>query len=415
MKTIEKGQKLQIDKEGLGKSFLINLNWDQNEKPNYEIDASAMLISESGKLEEEENFVFYNNPKSLCGGVVFQNSSLVDFKKSFEIDTQKISANIAKVMFILTIDNCDSLNQRFGDIKDIKVVISDLNKNPLLEFKVDGLNKETALIALEVYKRNGEWRIQGVGNGFNSGLSSILKEYGGEKIKVEEEVKRPGTFEAKVEAKTEINTVNETKPKPNISLSKITLEKKGESTKIDLTKRDGNSNNQIHINLNWNQVAKKSGFFRKAETIDMDLGCMYETKEGEKGVIQALGGAFGSKYNEPFIFLDKDDRSGSSTDGENLYLIKPELLKKAAIFCFIYEGKSDFLEAGAYLKIKGMDQEITVNLDSPRPHLTFCIGILIENINGIVKIQKIDEYVKGHKDCDSMFGFNFRWVAGSKD
>ncbi|RYX99636.1 hypothetical protein EON78_03245, partial [bacterium] len=388
MKAIEKGQKLQLEKEGLEKSFFVNLSWNQSSKPNYEIDASAMLISERGKLEEEENFVFYNNPTSLCGGLTVQNPSLAGLTKSFKIDTSKLSSNTAKVMFLITIDNGDTLNHRFGDISDIKVVISDLNKNHILEFKIDGMTKETAIIAFEVYKRNNEWRLQGVGNGFNSGLSVILKEYGSDKIKIEEEIKRPGTFESKEETKVENNIPV---PKANISLSKITLEKKGESTKIDLTKREGNANNEIHINLNWNQIAKKSGFFRKAETIDLDLGCMYELKDGTKGVIQALGDSFGSRYNEPYIFLDKDDRSGSATDGENLYIAKPELLKKAAIFCFIYEGKSDFLEAGAYMKIKGLNQEITVNLDSPRPHLTFCIGILIENINGLVKIQKIDE------------------------
>ena len=72
-------------------------------------------------------------------------------------------------------------------------------------------------------------------------------------------------------------------------------------------------------------------------------------------------------------------------------------------------------EAGAYLTIKGLNQHITIMLDSPRPHLMFCIGALIENVNGIIKIQKIDEYVIGHRECDAMFGFNFRWLAGSKD
>jgi tellurite resistance protein TerA len=413
MKTIEKGQKLQIEKEGLSKNFFVNIDWNQTLKPNYEVDASAMIISERGKLEEEENFVFYNNSKSPCSGLILQDSSL--FKKTFLVDLNKINNDTSKLMFILTINDGDSLNQRFGDIKDIKVVISDNNKNNLLEFKIDGMTKETAIIAFEVYKRNGEWRIQGVGNGFNSGLSAILKEYGSEKIKIEEETKRPGAYNSKPESISNVSSVITETPKPTISLSKITLEKKGESTKIDLSKKASGASSEIHINLNWNQVAKKSGFFRKAETLDLDLGCMFELQDGYKGVIQALGDSFGSRYNDPYIFLDKDDRSGSSNDGENLYINKPELLKKAVIFCFIYEGTSDFLEAGAYLKVKGLNQEITVNLDSPRPHLTFCIGISIENVNGVVKIQKIDEYVRGHRECDQMFGFNFRWGAGSKD
>lgn len=415
MKTIEKGQKLQLEKEGIAKTFFVNIDWNQNDKPSYEIDASAMIISDRGKLEEEEDFVFYNNSKSICGGLNLQDNP--SFRKTFFIDLNKIKSNTSKVMILLTIDNGDSLNQRFGDIKDIKVIISDHNKNNLLEFKVDGMTKETAIIALEVYKRNDEWRVQGVGNGFNSGLSAILKEYGSEKIKVEEETKRPPASVDKIPSASisNLNSLTQPPKPPTISLSKITLEKKGESTKIDLTKKSSGASSEIHINLNWNQVSKKSGFFRKTETLDLDLGCMFELQDGYKGVIQALGNSFGSRYNDPYIYLDKDDRSGSASDGENLYINKPELLKRAVIFCFIYEGNCDFLEAGAYLKVKGLNQEITVNLDSPRPHLTFCIGISIENINGVVKIQKIDEYVRGHRECDEMFGFNFRWGAGSKD
>lgn len=414
MKTIEKGQKIQLNKEGLPNSFFINLDWNQNNKIDYDIDASAMLLSESGKLEEESDFVFYNNLQSTCGGLKIDNN--VNFKKVFMVNLEKISSQTSKILFILTIDNGDSLNQRFGDINDIKVIISDLNKNNFFEFKINDMTKETAIITLEIYKRNNEWRLQGVGNGFNSGLSAILKEYGSEKVNVEESHKRAGQYITKPEENkiTNSNFITES-TKSSISLSKITLEKKGQSTKIDLSKKDSNTKSEIHINLNWNQVSKKSGFFRKAETLDLDLGCMFELQDGYKGVIQALGNSFGSRYNDPYIFLDKDDRSGSSSDGENLYINKPELLKRAVIFCFIYEGTSDFIEAGAYMKIKGLNQEITVNLDSPRPHLTFCIGILIENINGIVKIQKIDEYVRGHKECDKMFEFNFLWGAGSKD
>ena len=52
--------------------------------------------------------------------------------------------------------------------------------------------------------------------------------------------------------------------------------------------------------------------------IDLDLGCLWELTTGHKGVVQALGNAFGDLDGPPFVKLDKDDRSGAATDGENL-------------------------------------------------------------------------------------------------
>jgi tellurite resistance protein TerA len=406
MKTILKGEKLSLEKEVLSSSCLVGINWDQSSCPKYEIDTSIMLLSERGKLEEEENFVFYNNLSSRDGAVKLHSSPAGNYKKTASIATNNISGDVSRIMFILTIDNGDTLNQRFGDVKDISVDILDENsKNVILQYKTDIFFKETAIILLEIYKRNNEWKIQAVGNGFNSGLDAILREYGSEKVQLADDKPAGNTAAPKAEPQ----------PKPStISLSKITLEKKGDATKIDLTKHDPEQS-IIHINLNWNQSNKKGGFFRKAETIDLDLGAMYEMQDGGKGVIQALGNSFGSKYTYPFIFLDKDDRSGAASDGENLYIHRPDLLKRTAIFAFIYEGQSDFLDAGGVMTIKGMNQEITIKLDSPRPYLTFCVGAMIENVNGIIKISKIDEYMKGHRECDEMFGFYFKWVAGSKD
>ena len=43
---------------------------------------------------------------------------------------------------------------------------------------------------------------------------------------------------------------------------------------------------------------------------DADLILLYRTKDGRKGVIQALGGSFGSRCATPFIQLLGDDRVG---------------------------------------------------------------------------------------------------------
>lgn len=110
----------------------------------------------------------------------------------------------------------------------------------------------------------------------------------------------------------------------------IKLEKSGDSHKINLTKNNTNESVTINVNLDWEE-AKPSGFFKSLfqspQNLDLDLGYMYELQNGQKGVIQAVGKSFGSKTQSPFIYLDKDDRTGV-TEGENMYIYRPNLLKR---------------------------------------------------------------------------------------
>jgi stress response protein SCP2 len=174
MKAINKGQKISLDKEIGLKNFSISLKWDNN---NYEIDSSALLLSQSGKMEKEENFVFYNNVSSPCNGVVLDNNS----GKNFKIDLNKISNDISRVLFILTLEN-----NNFGQVKNISANLLDSSNNNLLAFNVEDMTKETAIIVVEIYKHNGEWKLQATGNGFNSGLSAIIEQYGSDSVKVQD-------------------------------------------------------------------------------------------------------------------------------------------------------------------------------------------------------------------------------------
>jgi len=175
----------------------------------------------------------------------------------------------------------------------------------------------------------------------------------------------------------------------------------------------------IHINLNWDKPEAPKGimgFLRGApEAADLDLGCMYRLKDGMKGVIQPLGERFGSRTHPPYIFLDKDDRSGASSDGENLYLVRPDLIDLVVVFAMIYEGSATFATVNGRLRIKDEGgSEVFVPLNTPDPRNTFCAVATIRPDGSSIRITKEERYFFGHKECDEVYGFGFRWVAGSK-
>ena len=128
----------------------------------------------------------------------------------------------------------------------------------------------------------------------------------------------------------------------------ISLEK---GKKVNLQKGAKAGLGQILINLNWNSKPAKQGLFAGLlggnKGIDLDLGCLYELKNGQKGTVQALGNAFGSLSKPPYISLDGDDRTGAVSTGENLRIDGNKIaeIKRILVYTFIYEGVANWQQA----------------------------------------------------------------------
>ncbi|MCZ8533530.1 TerD family protein [Psychrobacillus psychrodurans] len=208
-----------------------------------------------------------------------------------------------------------------------------------------------------------------------------------------------------------------------VNLNKIELTKKGQS--INLTKSNNNNIGEILVNLQWNQQvnSKSTGFFSnllggKSKGVDLDLGCLYELNNGEKGCIQALGNAFGTLKQSPYIELDGDDRTGSISGGENLRIDGNKIsdIKRILVYSFIYKGVANWAEADGVITLSyPAGPNIEVKLDEHRNGQIMCAVAMIENVNNeTFKIERLVEYYKGHKEMDNAYSWGMNWVAGSK-
>jgi tellurite resistance protein TerA len=200
----------------------------------------------------------------------------------------------------------------------------------------------------------------------------------------------------------------------------ISLSKSGDSHKVSLKK--GAAQN-IKVNLKWEgAAAKKSGGLfgglfggGSAQQQDLDLGCMYETVDGQKGVIQALGNLFGSRNADPFIALDGDDRSGNSAAGENLEILRPDRIKRVVLFAYFYEGSSDFAALKTRVTMEVTNGEtVTLDLSTPKSGKTFCALAQVSVKDGQIVLTKEEKYFGGHQECDANYGFGFNWTTGRK-
>ena len=198
----------------------------------------------------------------------------------------------------------------------------------------------------------------------------------------------------------------------------ISLEK---GKKVSLQKGSQAGLGEILVNLNWNARPVKKGLFGMlggGQGIDLDPGCLFELKDGQKGAVQALGNAFGSLRQPPFIALDGDDRTGAVTTGENLRIDgnKIAIFKRILVYTFIYEGVTNWKQADATVTIKYPGAEdLIVKMDSFDSSERMCGLALLENVNDeTFSVEKIVQFYPGHQALDAAFGWGMRWQAGRK-
>jgi tellurite resistance protein TerA len=200
---------------------------------------------------------------------------------------------------------------------------------------------------------------------------------------------------------------------PGVSLSKVTLTKGAPS--VSLTKGRG-AGGQMRVNLNWE--SGRRGLFSKGTAVDLDLGCLWETADGRKGVVQALGNAFGSLDRPPYVLLDGDDRSGARSGGENLVVNLDHLdeIRRILVFAYIYEGAPDWAAANGVVTLHPQGAApIEVRLDEHATGARSCAIALLTNSGGALTVQREIRYLGGvQRDLDGAYGWGLDWTSGRK-
>ncbi|TCP57923.1 tellurite resistance protein TerA [Tumebacillus sp. BK434] len=412
--TVVKGQRADLTKLVPGLSQItVGIGW--HGPAEFEFDTSAFLLGSNGKVSKDEDLIFYNNPSTAF--ITYQDRQIQGDQRQFSMNLSLIPSTIEKIAFSLTIYEGEKRGQNFHSVRSLYIrVANERTGEELLRFHLENTSftSETAVVIGELYRHQGDWKFNAIGSGFADGLQALCSNFG---IEVQEQPKQTLPPEPKPKPiPPEPKPVPpEPKPVPTINLNKIVLEKRGD--KINLQKKSGQLG-EILVNLNWNQKQSSGGFFRRSSGIDLDLACLYELKDGSKGLIQALGNSFGSLNRLPFISLDGDDRTGAVKSGENLRINgnKIKEFKRLLVFTFIYEGVTSWSEADGVVTIKQEGgPDIIVNLDEHNNRKAMCAIAMIQNVNDeTLSIERLVQYYAGHVELDRAYGWGMRWKAGSK-
>jgi len=367
--------------------------------PGADIDVSAFVLGATGKVRGDGDMCFFGQ-SSVLGGTVQMTESSAG-RAVFSLDLSRLEPAVEKVALTATIyENKAS----FERVSQLSVAVSGGIEAQL---PTAGM-KETALILGEFYRRQGDWKFRCVAQGFAGGLEPLAKHFG-------VEVAAPTPAPAPVQAAPQPTPAPTppAAPKSSISLSKVTLDKTRSSISLEKTAAGFG---EIKVNLNWNK-GKSGGFLSRSKSIDLDVGCLYELQDGEKGVVQALGNCFGSLTREPYIQLMGDDRTGSVAGGEWLHIngAKWSEVRRILIFAFIYEGAPNWRETDGVVTIFIPGQpDIEVRLNEEGGRDGMCAIAMLENVNGAVKVSRRVDFHRGHSAVDKAYGWGMSWRAGSK-
>ena len=166
--------------------ILIGLGWDERatDGASFDLDASAFLLTASGKVRGDHDFIFYNQLKSQDGSVEHTGDNRSGQgdgdDESLVVDLSKVSPEIEKIAITVTIHDAQSRGQNFGQIANafIRVVNQDSGIEIVRFDLAEDYSTETAMVFGEVYRHNGEWKFRAVGQGYAGGLAAMCQQYG---------------------------------------------------------------------------------------------------------------------------------------------------------------------------------------------------------------------------------------------
>ncbi len=182
MINLEKGQRVAMEQT----RFTVGLGWDTNQSStgyDFDLDASAFILGENGKILQDEYFVFYNNLKSPDGAVRHTGDNLTGEgegdDESIEIDLTKIDPRATEIIIVVTIHKAPERRQNFGQVRNafIRIYNPD-NGEEMLRYDLDeDFSIETAVEFARIYKRGGQWKFEAVGTGMKGGLAEYLQRF----------------------------------------------------------------------------------------------------------------------------------------------------------------------------------------------------------------------------------------------
>lgn len=185
--SLNKGANLSLSKtDPTLSNLVVGLGWDvrTTDGQSFDLDASAFMLKNDGKVRTDSDFIFYNQLRSSCGSVEHTGDNLTGQgdgdDESLILQLHKIPLDIERVAVAVTIHDAEARKQNFGQVSNafMRVVNKDTGTEIARYDLTEDASIETAMIFGEIYRNNGEWKFKAVGQGYAGGLAPLARNFG---------------------------------------------------------------------------------------------------------------------------------------------------------------------------------------------------------------------------------------------
>ncbi len=176
--NLQKGQKVDLRKSDGGtlRKVVVGLGWDEAKRgglfsrktANIDCDASA-FVCENGRLVSDSDIVYFGNLRHTSGAVIHMGDNLTGAgagdDEQITVDLMNLPPACDKIIFVVNIYSAAARKQHFGMIENAFIRIFDAEtKQELCKYNLsENYNGMTAMVFGEIYKNNGNWKFNAIG------------------------------------------------------------------------------------------------------------------------------------------------------------------------------------------------------------------------------------------------------------
>jgi tellurium resistance protein TerD len=185
--SLSKGGNVSLSKEAPGLTAVnVGLGWDARTTSgtDFDLDASALMVNNTGKILSDGHFVFFNNLTSPDGSVEHTGDNLTGEGEGddemIKVNLAAVPAEVDKIVFAVSIYDADTRQQSFGQVRNAFIrVVNQSGNTEIARYDLsEDASTETAMIFGEVYRNASEWKFRAVGQGYSTGLAGIARDFG---------------------------------------------------------------------------------------------------------------------------------------------------------------------------------------------------------------------------------------------
>ncbi|MGX1883980.1 TerD family protein [Streptomyces sp. NPDC055287] len=136
--------------------------------------AGATLGDEHGTVRGTEWVAHPGSPN--LPGLEVSKQAAADHRLA--VDLEALPETVHRVNVLLALPMGVGGPARFGAVAAPFVSVTGLDGSEVVNYTVTGLDSESAVVALELYRRQGIWKVRAVGQGYAGGLAEMLGDQG---------------------------------------------------------------------------------------------------------------------------------------------------------------------------------------------------------------------------------------------